>query len=69
VKPKPLNLLKFHVLKNNSNIYLENVTILSFLAYIYITIKTKNGFDELGIVIWVDYGKYFKVYLKSQYNG
>lgn len=28
-----------------------------------------NGFDELGIVIWVDYGKYFKVYLKSQYNG
>jgi len=27
-----------------------------------------NGFDKLGIVIWADYGKYFKVYLKSDYE-
>jgi hypothetical protein len=26
-----------------------------------------NGFDETGEVIWVDYGKYFKVYIKSEY--
>lgn len=27
-----------------------------------------NGFDSIGIVIWVDYGKYFKVFLKSEYG-
>lgn len=27
-----------------------------------------NGFDKLGIVLWVDYGTYFKVCLKSEYK-
>lgn len=26
-----------------------------------------NGFDKTGDVVWVDYGNYFKVYLKSEY--
>lgn len=27
-----------------------------------------NGFDKTGIVVWVDYGHYFKVFLKSEYE-
>jgi hypothetical protein len=27
-----------------------------------------NNFDSLGILLWVDFGKYFKVVLKSEYN-
>lgn len=28
-----------------------------------------NGFDSLGIVIWIDYGHYFKVCLKNEYTN
>lgn len=34
----------------------------------YFPYLVSNGFDKLGIVIWVDYGKYFKVFLKSEYR-
>jgi hypothetical protein len=27
-----------------------------------------NGFDKTGDVVWIDYGHYFKVYLKSEYH-
>jgi len=29
----------------------------------------ENGFDDIGIIIWVDYGKYFKIHLKSEYQN
>lgn len=28
-----------------------------------------NGFDKTGIIVWVDYGKFFKVFLKSDYEA
>lgn len=27
-----------------------------------------NGLDKLGDIVWVDYGHYFKIYLKSDYE-
>ncbi len=27
-----------------------------------------NGLDSLGILLWIDYGNYWKVQLKSKYN-
>ncbi len=28
----------------------------------------QNGFDSIGIVFWLDFGHYFKVQLKSEYE-
>lgn len=28
-----------------------------------------NGFDTLGIILWIDYGHYFKCILKSEYEN
>jgi hypothetical protein len=33
----------------------------------YFPYLVENGFDDLGILLWVDYGKYWKVILKSKY--
>ena len=34
----------------------------------YFPYLVSNGFDKTGIVVWVDYGTYFKVFLKSDYQ-
>jgi hypothetical protein len=34
----------------------------------YFPFLVLNGIDPLGMVVWVDYGNYFKVYLKSKLN-
>lgn len=32
----------------------------------YFPYLVENGLDELGILVWIDYGIYFKVHLKSE---
>ena len=34
----------------------------------YFPYLVENGFDSIGIVLWVDYGSYFKIHLKSDYG-
>lgn len=34
----------------------------------YFPFLVENGFDSLGILYWIDYGYYFKVQLKSEYE-
>ena len=33
----------------------------------YFPYLVENGFDELGIVLWIDFGNYFMVTLKTEY--
>jgi len=34
----------------------------------YFPALVENGFDSLGIVLWLCYGHYFKVVMKSEYE-
>jgi hypothetical protein len=34
----------------------------------YFPYLVENGFDTLGIILWLDYGHYFKVILKTEYE-
>lgn len=34
----------------------------------YFPYLVENGYDSLGVLLWIDYGHYWKVQLKSEYE-